>query len=211
MGVLVVIPFLMVSLRPVHAATSHLQRSQTVKASTPSYAHTKTTDVAINGVVTDKNKQRWQRLEQTHWVQDGNVKAPRIIYMFSDPHCTYCFAFRRAIANDIASGHIQLRHILVGLLTEKSHPQAATILGSDNPRLAYETHRQHLKKGGIETDPVAVEKASKWVTENTHLMVPMRTISTPTLFYKNAQGEVQVVYGFPDDGELTKLRHTHSK
>lgn len=147
----------------------------------------------------------WQQLEQTHWVQDGNAQAPRIVYMFSDPQCTYCFAFRRAIADKIASGKIQLRHIMVGLLTEKSHPQAATILGSPQPAQAYQEHHKNLKQGGIRVDALAVAKASQRVTENTHLMVPMRTISTPTIFYKNAQGVLQIVYGFPDDEALAKL------
>lgn len=156
-------------------------------------------------------KTPWQVLENTHWVRDGRDNAPHVVYMFTDPNCTYCFAFRRAMVKDIVTGSVQLRHIMVGLLTEDSHGQAATILGSENPTEAYLTHHKRLKMGGIDIDPLAVKKASGWVTKNTHLMVPMRTISTPTIFYKNAAGKLQVINGFPDDKELRTLRQGFQK
>lgn len=38
----------------------------------------------------------WESLQNSHWVVEGNPKAKRIVYVFTDPNCPYCEKFRQA-------------------------------------------------------------------------------------------------------------------
>lgn len=32
----------------------------------------------------------WGQVEKSHWIADGSGKAPRIVYVLTDPNCPYC-------------------------------------------------------------------------------------------------------------------------
>ena len=40
-------------------------------------------------------QEMWQQLQDSTWIADGDDKAPRVVYMFSDPNCPYCNMFWR--------------------------------------------------------------------------------------------------------------------
>ncbi|KAF5308370.1 hypothetical protein FQR65_LT18201 [Abscondita terminalis] len=92
------------------------------------------TEQAINthvkGAVLDEI---WKSLEKSTWIQDGDTNAKKIVYVFNDPNCPYCHTFWQQARPFVASGKVQLRHIMVGVIRPSSKGQAATILNSANP------------------------------------------------------------------------------
>lgn len=44
-------------------------------------------------VVAPLSERTWARLEQSHWVSDGDKNAPRVVYVFTDPNCPFCHRF----------------------------------------------------------------------------------------------------------------------
>ncbi len=52
--------------------------------------------------------------------RDGKDNAPKIIYMFSDPNCPYCNRFWQLARPWVDSGKVQIRHIMVGILSHDS-------------------------------------------------------------------------------------------
>lgn len=79
----------------------------------------------------------WQTLAASTWIQDGDMNAPRIVYVFSDPNCPYCHTFWQQARPWVKSGKVQLRHIMVGVIREQSRAQVATLLMSKNPQAIF--------------------------------------------------------------------------
>jgi len=46
----------------------------------------------------------WKTLEKSTWIQDGKPDAPRVVYVFSDPNCPYCYKFWQAARPWVESG-----------------------------------------------------------------------------------------------------------
>ena len=58
----------------------------------------------------------WRQLEASHWIADGRDGA-RVVYVFTDPNCPYCNKLWSEARPRVAAGKIQLRHVIVGILT----------------------------------------------------------------------------------------------
>lgn len=144
-----------------------------------------------------KARQTWAELASSHWVADGENTAPTTIYAFYDPNCPYCQAFREAASPWIQSGQVQLRHILVGVLTPSSLPKAATILGAANPHAAYMQNVEQHKHGGIAVQESARIRGEPQVQANNQLMQKLGVPATPGIFYKDAKGKLQRHLGMP--------------
>ncbi|WP_444677058.1 thiol:disulfide interchange protein DsbG [Halomonas sp. E19] len=86
--------------------------------------------------------QLWQDLEQSHWIQDGDPAAPRVLYTFTDPNCPYCVRFWEMARPWVEAGEVQLRHVMVGILQPNSPAKAAALLGADDPAAALHNHSE---------------------------------------------------------------------
>src|ERR1700754_2175348 len=73
------------------------------------------------------------QLEHAHWVLDGSAKAPRTVYVFTDPNCPYCNKFWGDARPWVDSGKVQLRHIMVAVIAPTSAGKAATPLTDRDP------------------------------------------------------------------------------
>jgi len=73
-------------------------------------------------------------------IQDGDVKAPRIVYLFSDPNCPYCNMFWEQARPWVKAGKVQLRHIMVGIIREDSPGKSAALFAAKDPQKALEEH-----------------------------------------------------------------------
>ena len=65
------------------------------------------------------------KLEKSRWIKDGDDKAPRVVYVFTDPNCPYCMQFWQMARPWVESGKVQLRHIMVGILAPSSSLKSA--------------------------------------------------------------------------------------
>ncbi|NNP75812.1 thiol:disulfide interchange protein DsbG [Acinetobacter sp. Ac_3412] len=141
----------------------------------------------------------WKSLEKSAWIPDGNVKAPRIIYVFSDPNCPYCHAFWEKARPYVKAGKVQLRHIQVGVIRSESRGQAATLLAASNPQQVFEAFNAAKGKQKLkELKPIPAHLAEK-LEANEEMMNKYGFYATPALVWKNAQGGLETAQGLPKD------------
>ncbi|GAB2721386.1 thiol:disulfide interchange protein DsbG [Halomonas garicola] len=147
----------------------------------------------------------WSLLEDSHWIQDGDKDAPRIIYTFTDPNCPYCQQLWEAARPWVDAGKVQMRHIMVGILAADSPAKAATILASDDPSA---TLRQQ-KQGEAVTPSAQPEKFEEQVYANNQLFEGLGLYATPTSAYQRQTDEgstrIERVQGMPADDALVKM------
>ncbi|MFW1837520.1 MULTISPECIES: thiol:disulfide interchange protein DsbG [Acinetobacter] len=141
----------------------------------------------------------WKSLEKSAWIQDGNVKAPRIIYVFSDPNCPYCHTFWEKARPYVKAGKVQLRHIQVGVIRAESRGQAATLLAASNPQQVFEAFNAAKGKQKLkELKPIPAHLAEK-LESNEEMMNKYGFYATPALVWKNSQGQMETAQGLPKD------------
>ena len=152
-------------------------------------------------VTAPQNNKAWQQLEQANWLADGNAGAKHIIYTFTDPNCPFCHRLRQAAAPYIDKGQVQLRHIMVGILRQDSLSKAANIVGAKAPSVALQ---QHIK-GMHNVDNDAVSKGEAIILKNNSLMQQLGLAATPSSFYRDANGDVQMIQGMPSASVLSAM------
>ncbi|WP_252107311.1 MULTISPECIES: thiol:disulfide interchange protein DsbG [unclassified Halomonas] len=149
--------------------------------------------------------QTWQRLEQSHWIQDGDVDAPRTLYMFTDANCTYCKRLWRQTRPWVEAGQVQIRHIMVGILAPTSPALAATILAADDPSAALTAHSE-----GEPLEPSAQDiEIEEQVYANNQLFEGLGLIATPTTAFQreteDGHTRLDRIEGLPSEQRLIEL------
>ena len=158
------------------------------------------------------DKQAWDSVQSTHWVADGSAKAPRVVYVFTDPNCPYCNKFWADARPWVEAGKVQLRHILVGVIRPDSAGKAAAVLASKDPAAALAAHSKLHGSGRIQPvdgrglQPLKDIPASirTQLASNQHAMVQLGLSATPALVWKDAQGQVHTLTGAPE-GRLSEV------
>ena len=152
-----------------------------------------------------QNKQAWSRLEESHWIQDGDPNAEILVYAFVDPNCPYCHRFRTAAAPWINAGKVQIRHIVVGVLARDSVAKASTILASKKPHGALIRTFETFRSGGIVPVHDASERGKSGVEANNRLMSELGVSATPGIYYKDGNGNVKMRLGLPPESEFQQI------
>ena len=159
---------------------------------------------------------RWAELGHSRWIADGRDDAPRKVYVFTDPNCPYCTKLWSDARPWVDSGKVQLRHVIVGVLTATSEGKAAAILGDKDPaaRLAsYErSHAFSVASMLASGRPHPVEDATLAplssiptalqadLDGNMRLMASLGIRATPGIATLGADGKVQARQGLgPQD------------
>lgn len=162
----------------------------------------------------------WKQAEASHWIADGQAKAPRTVYVFTDPNCPYCNKLWADARPWVDSGKVVLRHIMVGILTPTSAGKAAALLADKDPSaalLAYERghsaeNTKTLSSGrpkplgdkGIKplaSIPAAIQAK---LEANEKLMADWGLQATPAVVWRDSAGLVQMRTGVPD-GALAEI------
>ena len=147
----------------------------------------------------------WKDLEKSTWVTDGKRTAPRVVYAFTDPNCPYCNKFWNDARPWIASGKVQVRHIMVGILGPTSPGKAAAILAAKDPQAALAQHEKSHAQGGVKPLGQIPAKVRTQLTGNEQLMQALGAQATPTIFYKDASGNLQTMQGAPSAEMLPRI------
>jgi thiol:disulfide interchange protein DsbG len=147
----------------------------------------------------------WAQLESSHWVRDGSEDAEVIVYEFTDPNCPYCHKFWQLARPWVDAGEVQLRHVMVGILMADSAPKAATILAAKDPSEAFAVSQHNYDQGGIQVAKDIPDAAQEKVATNNDLMKSLGYSATPTIVYKNDNGEVGVKQGLPQGNEVEAI------
>lgn len=143
----------------------------------------------------------WERLEQSHWIQDGDPEAARVLYAFTDPNCPYCRQFWEASRPWVEAGEVQIRHVMVGVLESDSPAKAAALLGAEDPARALHDHSAGTARIEPSAQPREIEEQ---VYRNNQLFETFGFIATPTIVYR--QGErLERVAGMPEPDALEAM------
>ncbi|MDF3833442.1 thiol:disulfide interchange protein DsbG [Cupriavidus basilensis] len=156
----------------------------------------------------------WGQLQGSRSVADGSDKAPRTVYVFTDPNCPYCNKFWSDARPWVNAGKVQLRHIIVGILTPTSPNKAAALLADKNPAAtlaAYERAQSAATAKGLASGrprplgdegirplsliPPAVQAQ---LDGNEKLMTDLGLRATPAVVWRDSKGAVQMRTGVPD-------------
>ena len=162
----------------------------------------------------------WKQAEAAHWINDGQAKAPQTVYVFTDPNCPYCNKFWADARPWVDSGKVELRHIMVGILTPTSAGKAAALLTDKNPSAALAAYeRGHsaenaktlatgrpkpLGDSGVKplsSIPAAVQAK---LDANEKLMAQWGLQATPAVVWRDSAGVVQMRAGAPE-GALAEI------
>lgn len=157
----------------------------------------------------------WRQLEASHWIADGRTGA-RVVYVFTDLNCPYCNKLWSDARPWVATGKVQLRHVIVGILTPTSPGKAAALLADKDPSAtlaAYEGQNAFTVATALASgrprpladgmlQPLAnIAPAQKaQLTSNEHLMASLGLRATPGIVWRQEQGVLQVRQGIPDGG-----------
>ncbi|MDE2275443.1 MAG: thiol:disulfide interchange protein DsbG [Burkholderiales bacterium] len=157
----------------------------------------------------------WRQLAASRWLADGRDGA-RVVYVFTDPNCPYCNQLWSEARPWVAAGKVQLRHVIVGILTPTSAGKAAALLSAQDPaaRLAaYEArnaaataraiaggHPRPLSDGDLAPLATIPPARQAELDANQHLMEAFGLQATPALVWRDAEGALQVSQGLPEGG-----------
>lgn len=161
------------------------------------FAQARLSDASGSGI-------KWDELEATHWISEGDADAEIIVYAFMDPNCPYCAMFWEQAQPYLKRDGVQLRHIMVGMLRPSSLPKAATIMAADKPAEALAQHQRSVKQGGLEEAQDLPEEILSQVQENTQFMRSNGIQATPAILFKDAEGRLQQVQGIPSEQVMSE-------
>lgn len=150
-------------------------------------------------------KEVWARLEKSTWIADGRKDAPRIVYMFDDPNCPYCNKFWHQARPWVDSGKVQLRHIMVGLLSPDSAGKAAALLTAKQPEAALKQHEMAGDGSSLKALETVPSNVQEQLDANLALMTELGSEATPTIVYRDAKGRLQMQKGLPPAQAMAEL------
>ena len=162
----------------------------------------------------------WKQIESSAWIADGEAKAPRTVYVFTDPNCPYCNKFWADARPWVDSGKVMLRHVMVGILTPTSSAKAAALLAEKNPAAALAAYeRGHAAENAkalssgrprplghdglkpLANIPAAIQAQ---LDANEKLMNAWGLQATPAVVWRDQTGSVQMRTGAPE-GALAEI------
>lgn len=146
----------------------------------------------------------WQMLSKADWIVEGNPQAKRIVYVFADTRCPYCHHFWKNYQPFLASGKVQVRNIVVAVISPDSLPEAALLLDAKDPAAAWsklEGNFGHNPK----PDPKAGSASARLkIVSHNALMQQLGFFGTPAIIYKDADGKIHSLSGMPRESEVMK-------
>lgn len=150
----------------------------------------------LKNAAKSKAEQFYMAAESANWVEIGQKSAP-IIYMFMDTECVHCHDFLNDFRKSgfIEKGLVRLRLIPVGVINEKSAPEAAMLLASPDPQKALYAH--------LDGNPTALSATAQTniqgVDRNLAILQDWKIDSTPLSVYKDMNGKIKILQGRPKD------------
>ncbi|HET7267691.1 MAG TPA: thiol:disulfide interchange protein DsbG [Oleiagrimonas sp.] len=147
---------------------------------------------------------QWKTLEKSTWVAEGDADAKRVVYVFTDTECPYCHKFWKASQPWVNGGDVQVRNILVAVISPKSLPRAAGILTAADPAMAWTSNEANFGNKDAPVNADVSAAAERKIKANNDLMVRLGFYGTPGVVYKDADGTIHTVHGLPPDPERLK-------
>ncbi len=143
---------------------------------------------------------------QTTYFTSGSDKAPHKAVIIIDPNCIYCHLLYTQLQPLIASDQVQIRWVPVAFRDPSSPGKAAAILNAGTGAAALFDQNEkgfndQTEEGAVTplqpnpNDP-AVTAAFNAVAQNTQFFSKFGFQGTPTILYKQNNGDVVMVPGY---------------
>jgi hypothetical protein len=152
----------------------------------------------------------WQRLERAAWVMQGAPRPVHLIYVITDADCPYCHELWLSLQPFYASG-LQVRYVMVGVVSRDSPGKAAAILEAPSPSLALEQNEKNWARlpddlgGGIASLRRPKSATLAALSSNEELMHDLGVQGTPALIYRSADHAMHVVQSAPEPAKLRSI------
>jgi thiol:disulfide interchange protein DsbG len=145
-----------------------------------------------------------QRLDRARWIAEGAKSSGRLVYIFTDPNCPYCNDLWKAMRSARAPD-VQVRYLLVAVISPDSRGKDAAILESADPAAALARNERRFDSGGIQPKPALQPATAEAIAANEALMQALRIFGTPGLVYLDEHKQVKVFAGMPDPQQLQTI------
>lgn len=175
------------------------------------------TEKYTNKLITSQvAEESYQAIGKLNWIAEGSDKAKHKLYVILDPNCIYCHLFYKEVnkLDLIKNGDLQIRWLPVGFLKPSSAGMAAAMFNSKSPVQAIvkdeNAFNDKSEEGGLKpldkssTNEKVIAAFAK-VNANTKFFSKYGFGGTPTLIYKQADGEYGFIPGFLKGEQLTNL------
>ncbi|MGH8327957.1 MAG: thiol:disulfide interchange protein DsbG [Steroidobacteraceae bacterium] len=148
-------------------------------------------------------------LQQSKWVAEGSAHPRHILYVFMDANCPYCHMLWLALKPYYRSG-LQVRDILVGVISPSSPGKAAAIFEARDPSAELRTNESRWGHGpgyGGGIAPLSAPSARDLneIERNDELMQAFGIRGTPGIVFADATGRLHVISGVPRNGKLGRI------
>jgi len=147
----------------------------------------------------------WDAVADAGWIADGSDSAERVIYAFTDPNCPYCSRFYDQTRDWVQAGAVQIRHVMIGVLREDSLGKAATLLAADDPAAALADHEARFDSGGRPPADSIPASSEARVEANNALMTRLGIRGTPSVYYRDDNGDIRLARGLPRGERLVEV------
>jgi len=105
----------------------------------------------------------------------------------------------------VRSPDVQIRYLLVAVISADSRGKDAAILESPDPAATLDRSERNFDKGGVAPKPDLRPATAEVISTNEALMGALHIYGTPGLVYLNAQNDVKVFAGMPDPEQLRAI------
>jgi thiol:disulfide interchange protein DsbG len=148
----------------------------------------------------------WNSLAKTTWVAEGSSKPNRQVYVFTDTECRYCHKLWKAMRPMFAAyPDVQVRNVLVAVISDDSQPRAETILAATNPARAFERHQTLFEGKGLPIAKGDHAALAEKIQANNAVMASYNLRGTPAMLYRTSDGVIHRVSGVPDEAALRSI------
>jgi thiol:disulfide interchange protein DsbG len=198
------------TLKSTLAVLSSAARQKLLAAGLLGLCLATTPSLAVGPVASPAATALWQRLERAAWVMQGAKRPAHLIYVITDADCPYCHELWLSLQPFYASG-LQVRYVMVGIVSRDSPGKAAAILEAPNPSLALDQNEKNWARlpddlgGGIPALRKPKSTTLAALSSNKELMSDLGVEGTPGLIYRSADHAMHVMQSAPDPGKLRSI------
>lgn len=148
----------------------------------------------------------WDSLAKTTWIAEGSRKPARQVYVFTDTECRYCHKLWKTMQSMLgAYPDLQVRNVLVAVISDDSQPRAETILSASNPARAFARHQSLFEGKGLPMTKTDHPALAQKIEANTTVMMSYNLRGTPAMLYRTSDGLIHRVSGVPDEAKLRSI------
>lgn len=152
----------------------------------------------------------WQRLQRAAWVAQGAEHPEHVVYVITDANCPFCHDLWLSL-QPLYAHKLQVRYVMVGILSSSSPGKAAAVLEAPSPSVALDRNEKQWAR--LTDDPgggIAPLRKPRTATlaaleANERLMHDLGLQGTPGLIYRGADALMHVNQSAPNSARLKSI------